>query len=72
MTKLLQKAFAAAATLPNREQDALAQWLLEELAAERRWDEAFRASQGALASLAKEALEEYHSGRTRKLDPDKL
>ncbi len=72
MTKLLEKAFAAAATLPKDELDALAQWLLAELASERRWDEAFRDSQRALGTLANEALEEYRSGRTRKLDSDKL
>lgn len=36
MTKLLEQAFAAARKLSGEEQDALANFLLEELASERR------------------------------------
>ena len=43
MSKLLDKAFAEASKLSEREQDALAEWLLDELASERRWTEAFAA-----------------------------
>jgi hypothetical protein len=72
MTERLKKAFAEASKLPEEEQDALARWLLEELASERRWDEAFSASQDRVAELADEALEEYRKGSTKKLDPDEL
>ena len=72
MTKLLQKAFDEASKLPEGEQDTLGRILLEELASERRWDEAFSTSQDRVAELADEALEEYRKGSTRKLDPDKL
>ena len=72
MTKLLKKAFTEASSLPPAEQDAVGQWLLAELAAERRWDEAFASSQSALERLADEALEDQRAGRTRKLDPDAL
>jgi len=44
MTQLLRKAFAEAQKLPEPEQDALANWLLEELESERRWEEAFSRS----------------------------
>lgn len=37
MTKLLQQAFAEAERLPSAEQDAFAEWMLEELRAEERW-----------------------------------
>lgn len=40
MIELLGKAFAEAATLGKQEQDALAQWLLLEIASERRWKHA--------------------------------
>ena len=62
MTELLEKAFSEATKLSKREQDALAAWILEELASERHWDEAFTDSADTLAQLADEALAEYHPG----------
>ncbi len=72
MTELLERAFAEASRLPVQEQDALAAWILEELASERRWEEAFAGSDDVLARLADEALVEHREGRTRVLDPDNL
>jgi len=72
MTKLLEKAFAEAAKLPDDDQDALAQAVLAELASERRWDELFAASADVLSELAEEALAEQRAGRTKPLDPDRL
>lgn len=69
MTKLLEKAFAEASKLPEREQDALAEWLPDELASERRWTEAFAGSENELARLADETLVEHHEGRTLQLNP---
>jgi hypothetical protein len=71
MTKL-EQAFAEARKLPATEQEALGEWILDELASERRWQEAFARSQDALAQLADEALAEYRAGRTQELDPDRL
>lgn len=72
MTKLLEDAFAEASTLPPSEQDVIAEWLLAELASERRWEKAFAASRPQLERLADEALEDHRAGRARKLDPDTL
>ena len=72
MTELLKKAFEQAEELPREEQDAFARWLLGELASEKRWSEAFAASQARLADLANEALEEHRAGQTEPLDPDRL
>jgi len=72
MTKLLEKAFAEISKLPKQEQDALAAWILEELASEQRWEKAFGESRDQLAKLADEALAEHRKGRTQPLDPDKL
>ena len=47
-------------------------WLLEEIASEKRWEEAFRASADRLKALAEEALQEAREGRTEELDPDRL
>lgn len=72
MTKALSKAFEAAARLPDREQDELAAAILEELAADDRWEAALPESQWALERLAEEALQEHRAGRTEALDPDAL
>jgi hypothetical protein len=72
MTKLLKKAFDEASKLPEKEQDALARILLEELASERRWEELFAGSPDLLGQLADEALAEHRAGRTKELDPRKL
>lgn len=68
MTKLLEKAVNAVSNLPEKEQDAIAALILEELADEQRWAQSFASSQRQLLMLAKEALEEYHSGRTKPLE----
>lgn len=72
MTELLERALAALAKLPTQDQDAIAARILEEIEDERRWDEAFARSGPQLATLAREAREEYRRGETVPLDPDKL
>ena len=72
MTDLLKKAFEAASRLPEEEQDAVAEWLLAELASEERWEERFARTQGALSTLAHEALDEHERGETEDLDPERL
>jgi hypothetical protein len=56
VTEVLKKAFDAASQLPQEEQDAVAEWLLAELASEARWGERFTKTQDALSVLALEAL----------------
>jgi hypothetical protein len=72
MTKLLEKAFNEAAKLPEKEQDAFASWILEELAVERKWERTFTESGDVLAILADEALAEHRTGQTEALDPGSL
>jgi hypothetical protein len=72
MTKLLKKAFQEASKLPDIEQNSLAKWLMEELEAERKWDQAFAESEDALNQLADEALEAHKQGKTKPLDIEKL
>ena len=71
MTKL-EMAFAEAAKLPASEQEALASWILEEIASEKRWSEAFAGSADELSRLADEALAEHRAGKTQALEPDRL
>ena len=70
MTDSLHQAFAAAAQLPQTDQDALAQWILSELESDSRWTDLFAGSQEQLASLANEALSEHARGETQELEND--
>lgn len=72
MTELLKKAFEKVSNLPESEQNAFARWLLDELASEQRWDEAFANSEDLLSQLADEALVEHRKGTTKLLDSDTL
>ena len=72
MTNLLEQAFAEASKLTPEEQDALADWILNELKLERRWQKTFAESQNALTKLADEALAEHSAGETQDLDPSQL
>ena len=72
MTDLLKKAFDIASQLPEDEQDAMAEWLLAELATEEGWEERFAGTQDALSVLAREASEEHERGETEELDPGSL
>ena len=71
MTQLLERAMGEAAQLPESAQDALASLLLEEMASEARWTEAFTGSQDQLAKLAADALAEFRAGRTLLFDPER-
>ena len=65
MTELLEKAFAEAANLPEEEQDQLAKTLLEDLAAEEKWDQAFAHPHDKVAALADEAIAECEQKRSK-------
>jgi hypothetical protein len=72
VTKVLEKAFDEASKLTESEQDALGEWLLNEMESEREWERSFARSQDLLARLASEALAEHRRGQTDELDPDKI
>ena len=72
MTSMLERAFSEAAKLPDKEQNALARWVLEEIESDRKWDARFAESEDILAQLALEAVEEERQGKTTKLDADNL
>ena len=67
MTKGLEQAFAEVAKLTPEEQEAVAAILLEELASEKRWADAFAKSPQTLSRLAGDALRDHQAGRTRPL-----
>jgi hypothetical protein len=68
----LKNALDVASRLPEHEQDAVAKWLMAELASEEGWDERFAGTQDALSVLAREASEEHERGETKELDPGSL
>jgi hypothetical protein len=68
MTKLLEEAIAAVSQLSEIDQDAIASLILQELASEQRWAEAFAKSETQLAQLADEALAEFKQGKTQPLE----
>ncbi|MSP88020.1 MAG: hypothetical protein EXQ92_04285 [Alphaproteobacteria bacterium] len=69
MNARLQKAFAELARLPEAEQDSIASLILDEIEAERGWDQRFAASQDQLAELVRRARDEAERGDVLPHDP---
>ena len=72
MTQLLEKALAEVTRLPDPDQDAIAALILDELADERQWDEAFARSQEELGRLADRVRQDIRAGRVRNVGIDEL
>ncbi|MGH7889959.1 MAG: hypothetical protein ACRENF_05345 [Thermodesulfobacteriota bacterium] len=72
MTKLLEKAFAKIQKLPKKDQDSIAQIILDEIEDEKKWDEAFAKSQHKLSKIAEKVRADIKAGRTRKIGIDQL
>ena len=68
MTKLLQQAFEKASCLPETEQDRVARFLISEMDDQAEWDASFAGSPDELARMAREALAEYKTGKTKSVD----
>ena len=72
MTKLLEQAVARAKELPDAEQDAIAQFVMNEMESEQRWDQLLAKSPNKLRKLADRAWAEHEAGGSQALDPDRL
>ena len=72
MTQLLVQALDAVQKLPPAEQDAIASIILQELADERRWDDAFARTQSQLERLAEKVEADIAAGRVCDLGMDDL
>jgi predicted TIM-barrel enzyme len=72
MTQLLEKALVELQRLPEAGQDAIAAMILEEIADERWWDDAFARSQDQLARLADRVREDIRAGRVKDAGIDEL
>jgi hypothetical protein len=72
MTKALKEVFEEASRLPEAEQDALAEAIRAEIAAEKDWDTSFASSLDVLDRLADKAIADQRAGRTTPLEPDRM
>jgi hypothetical protein len=72
MTQLLEKAVAQLHELSTEEQDAIATLILDELADEAQWDEAFAGTQAQLARWADKVRQDIKAGRVRQQGIDEL
>jgi hypothetical protein len=72
MTRLLEQAISQIQKLPTSEQDAIASLILEELADEQRWQEAFASSQDQLAAMAEKVRKDIREGRVKNAGLDEL
>lgn len=68
MSPRLSEAINALCQLPEADQDRIALLILEELADQKRWDEAFDRSQPQLGRLASKVEADVAGGRVRMLD----
>jgi hypothetical protein len=72
MTQLLQQALTEVQKLPAPEQDAIAALILDEIADERAWDDAFARSRDKLSRLADKVREDVRAGKVKKVGMDEL
>lgn len=72
MTQLLEEAIQQIHKLPAAQQDAIAAVILDELADEQQWDEAFARSQDKLARMAEKVREDIKAGRVKTMGIDEL
>jgi hypothetical protein len=69
MNALLEKALAEVTQLPEAEQEAIAMLILDEIAAERAWDERFARTQDQLGDVVRSARAEVARGDVLPGDP---
>jgi hypothetical protein len=69
MDKMLERALAEINKLLEEEQEAIACVIIDEIEAEKAWEERFARSQDRLAELARRAGERIADGSTLPFDP---
>jgi hypothetical protein len=69
MNTLLKEALAAVSQLPETQQEAIASLILDEIAAERGWEERFAKTQDQLGELVRAARAEVDRGEMLPFDP---
>lgn len=69
MNKMLERAIAEVSRLPEDQQETIACLMLEEVEAERAWDERFAKAPGKLANLVEQARQRIAKGEVLPYDP---
>ena len=69
MNKMLERALAAIAKLPDEQQEVIAASILDDLETEKGWQDRFAKSQDRLAELSKRAGDHIADGTTLPFDP---
>lgn len=69
MNRLLERAFAAASSLPDEDQEAFGAQILAEIEDERGWNERFTTSPEKRAKLARQARQRVAKGEALPYDP---
>ena len=72
MTRLMEKAIERLRSLPEPQQDGLAQFVLNELEQDERWTASTAAHADALGRLAAKVLSDDAAGTCEPLDTDML
>lgn len=72
MSQLLDQAVEEVRQLSDTEQDAIAQVILDEIADDQRWEQAFARSPSKLETLAARAEEQVRSGQFEVTGFDQL
>ncbi len=65
MKKVVEKAFKKVTSLPEKESEDFAAFILAELESKQKWSELFEKSTSKLRTLADEALAEDKKGNTK-------
>ena len=71
MTKRLEQAIAKIETLPENEQDAIAEIVFAEIEAERKWEAAITKSPERLRMFADEAWRKHEARQSKQIDSEK-
>ncbi|MEA2017379.1 MAG: hypothetical protein U9N59_02930 [Campylobacterota bacterium] len=72
MTKLVDSAFEKISTLPEIEQNIFAQFIIDEIIEEDKWNKSFSKSEDLLSKMADEALTDFNNNQTEILNISNL
>jgi hypothetical protein len=72
MTKLVDSAFEKISNLPEIEQNLFAQFIIDEITQENKWNKSFAQSEDILSQMADGALIDFDNNQTEILNTDSL
>jgi hypothetical protein len=72
MTRKMRKVWEQVESLPEGQQDRLADFLLHELAEDARWSQTTAEHEGKLQQFVNKVLADDAAGRCEPLNPDQL